>query len=89
MRDLKFSVIGFGRIGQRHAKIINEFKGTNLISVSDVDPAAFESMTSLDLAVIAYQSIDEFLEKDNGKSDVVNIATPNGLHTDNAIHCLS
>ncbi len=88
MRDLKFSVIGFGRIGQRHAKIINEFKGTNLISVVDVDPAAFESMTSLDLAVIAYQSIDEFLEKDNGKSDVVNIATPNGLHTRYAIRCL-
>lgn len=88
MRDLKFSVIGFGRIGQRHAKIINEFKGTNLLSVVDVDPAAFESMTSLDLAVIAYQSIDEFLEKDNGKSDVVNIATPNGLHTRYAIRCL-
>ena len=88
MQDLKFSVIGFGRIGQRHAKIINEFKGTNLISVVDVDPAAFESMTSLDLAVIAYQSIDEFLEKDNGKSDVVNIATPNGLHTRYAIRCL-
>ena len=88
MKELKFSVIGFGRIGQRHAKIINEFKGTNLISVVDVDPAAFESMTSLDLAVIAYQSIDEFLEKDNGKSDVVNIATPNGLHTRYAIRCL-
>ncbi len=88
MRDLKFSVIGFGRIGQRHAKIINEFKGTNLLSVVDVDPAAFESMTSLDLAVIAYQSIDEFLEKDNGKSDVVNIATPNGFHTRYAIRCL-
>ena len=88
MRDLKFSVIGFGRIGQRHAKIINEFKGTNLISVVDVDPAAFESMISLDLAVIAYQSIDEFLEKDNGRSDVVNIATPNGFHTRYAIRCL-
>lgn len=88
MQDLKFSVIGFGRIGQRHAKIINEFKGTNLISVVDVDPAAFESMTSLDLAVIAYQSIDEFLEKDNGRSDVVNIATPNGFHTRYAIRCL-
>ena len=45
-------------------------------------------MTSLDLAVIAYQSIDEFLEKDNGKSDVVNIATPNGFHTRYAIRCL-
>lgn len=88
MRDLKFSVIGFGRIGQRHAKIINEFKGTNLISVVDVDPVAFESMASLDLAVIAYQSIDEFLEKDNGRSDVVNIATPNGFHTRYAIRCL-
>lgn len=88
MQDLKFSVIGFGRIGQRHAKIINEFKGTNLISVVDVDPVAFESMASLDLAVIAYQSIDEFLEKDNGRSDVVNIATPNGFHTRYAIRCL-
>lgn len=88
MEELKFSVIGFGRIGQRHSKIINEFPGTKLVSVTDVNPSEFENIQSLGLHIDAYNSIDEFLEKDNNTSDVVNIATPNGYHTDYAIRCL-
>lgn len=88
MEELKFSVIGFGRIGQRHSKIINEFPGTKLVSVTDVNPSEFENIQSLGLHIGAYNSIDEFLEKDNNTSDVVNIATPNGYHTDYAIRCL-
>lgn len=88
MEDLRFSVIGFGRIGQRHSKIISEYSGTRLISVTDVEASEFENINRLDLNVPSYHSIDEFLERDNGISDVVNIATPNGYHTDYAIRCL-
>jgi lactate dehydrogenase-like 2-hydroxyacid dehydrogenase len=49
MEDLKFSVIGFGRIGQRHAKIINEFPGTKIISVTDVESSEFDNIPQLSL----------------------------------------
>lgn len=88
MKELKFSVIGFGRIGQRHAKIINEFEGTTLLSVTDVDSEQFKHISDLGLEVASYSSIDTFLEQDLGMSDVVNIATPNGFHTEYAIRCL-
>lgn len=88
MKELAFSVIGFGRIGQRHAKIIHEFEGTKLISVTDVNPEEFENLNDLGIDVPAYAHIDDFLIKDMGKSDIVNIATPNGFHTDYAIRCL-
>lgn len=88
MKELAFSVIGFGRIGQRHAKIIHEFEGTKLLSVTDVSPNEFKNLDALGLGVDSYTSIDEFLSKDHGRSDVVNIATPNGYHTDYAVRCL-
>ncbi|MBO6792740.1 MAG: Gfo/Idh/MocA family oxidoreductase [Balneolaceae bacterium] len=88
MKELAFSVIGFGRIGQRHAKIIHEFEGTKLVSVTDSNPEEFNNLDNLGIDVPAYYSIDEFLKNDEGKSDVVNIATPNGYHTDYAIRCL-
>ena len=89
MKELAFSVIGFGRIGQRHAKIIHEFKGTKLLSVTDVNPDEFKNLDALGLGVNSFTSIDEFLSKDDGRSDVVNITTPNGYHTDYAIRCLN
>jgi len=88
MKELAFSVVGFGRIGQRHAKIINEFDHTKLISVTDVEESEFDHLERIGIDVKTYHSIDEFLENDGGVSDVVNIATPNGYHTEYAIKCL-
>jgi predicted dehydrogenase len=88
MEDLTFSVVGFGRIGQRHAKIINEYAGAKLVSVTDIDPSAFKAQEHLGFAVPAYPNIDEFLASDKNASDVVCIATPNGFHTDFAVKCL-
>ena len=88
MKELAFSVIGFGRIGQRHAKIVHDFDGTSLISVADNDPSKFSVMKELVLNVPVYSGIEEFLEKDSGTTDIVCITTPNGYHTDYAIRCL-
>ena len=49
MDKLKFSVVGFGRIGKRHAKIIQEFDSTELISVVDTDSDQFEGIKELGL----------------------------------------
>ncbi len=88
MDKLRFSVIGFGRIGKRHAKIIHEYEPTELISVTDTDPNQFTEIKDLSLDVYKYSSIDEFITRDNHQSDIVCIATPNGHHTDYAIRLL-
>ncbi|GAB5409654.1 MAG: O-antigen biosynthesis protein WlbA [Balneolaceae bacterium] len=86
---IKFSVIGFGRIGQRHAKIINEFKSTELISVIDTDQKQFKKINELDLQSHLYKSIDQFLIEDRNQSDIVTIATPNGFHSEYAVKLLN
>lgn len=88
MDPIKFSVIGFGRIGKRHAKIIHEFEQSELVSVTDVDQDQFSVMDELDIESIAYSSLDDFIENDNNNSDVVSICTPNGFHTDYAVKLL-
>ncbi len=86
--NLNFSVIGFGRIGRRHAKIIQELEGAKLISVTDIDPSTFDHVAELNLDTKEYISFDEFLKKDEKSTDIVVIATPNGFHTEYAIKCL-
>ncbi len=88
MNKLNFSVIGFGRIGKRHAKIINEFELIELISVVDVDSAQFNSSDELGLTANQYDSLDKFISTDQNKSDVVTIATPNSFHSTYAIRLL-
>lgn len=89
MDPIKFSVIGFGRIGKRHAKIIHEFEHSTLISVTDVDSDQFSGIDELGIEGHSYHSLDDFLEKDNNASDVVSICTPNGFHTDYAVKLLN
>ncbi len=88
MEKIKFSVIGFGRIGKRHAKIINEFEPAELVSVVDVSQKQFESIEILGLKAKTYNSIDIFLQEDSNTSDVVTIATPNALHIEQAVQLL-
>lgn len=88
MSKIKFSVLGFGRIGQRHAKIVHEYDASELISVIDVDKAQLEKSKSLDLNAEKFSSIEEFIATDLQKSQVVCIATPNGFHTKYAIQLM-
>lgn len=88
MNKIKFSVIGFGRIGQRHAKIIHEYKDSELVSIVDINPKQLGMADDLDLISFSYSDIEEFVTKDGNSSDVVCIATPNGFHTDYAIKLL-
>ncbi|RNC86045.1 MAG: gfo/Idh/MocA family oxidoreductase [Balneola sp.] len=88
MNAIQFSVIGFGRIGQRHAKIIQEYSHSELVSVVDVNTKQFDSINSLGLDCITYESIVVFLDEDKGNSEIVTIATPNGFHAEYAIKLL-
>ena len=62
MSYISFSVVGFGRIGQRHAKIIHEHAQCMLRSVCDVEPKHFDRCQELGFPdVNKYYDLDAFL----------------------------
>ena len=80
-KEIRFAVLGCGRIGKRHIEMINATKGALLVATCDLK-------TKVDLGIV-----NDVMHYDSTKSlfsqvdniDVVAIATPNGLH---AIHAL-
>lgn len=78
---LKFSLLGYGHIGKVHKQAIDSTEGAELKSIIDLLLQEGE----LDMPI--YPSLDEFLANDT-ETDVVVIATPNGLHKQHAIQCL-
>ena len=92
MSSIQFSVIGFGRIGQRHAKIIHEHPECTLASVCDTDAQHFDQRASLGFPELpTYSDLDDLIqaEQTSGqRSDVVTITTPNGFHAPYAVKLL-
>lgn len=89
MKEISFSVIGFGRIGKRHSKIIHEYKHSRLVSITDTVSEQMEGDSELGIEAAKYNSLELFLEKDDRESDVVCICTPNGFHTEYAVKLLN
>ena len=85
---IKFAVIGCGHIGKRHAEMIARNEEAELIALVDLKPQVdlgIDSYTNIHF----YDSIESFLQSETSDSiDVVNIATPNGFHAEQAIACL-
>ncbi len=81
---IKFALVGYGRIGQRHADILSGLQDAELVAVCDVKPA---SASSLPETCNYYNDLDEMLAA-HPEVDVVSIATPNGLHATQAIKAL-
>lgn len=85
MSDIKFAIVGCGRIAQRHAEHINKM-GT-LKAVCDIDyKKAFDLARKYETT--AYQDVDEMLEKEK-EICVVAVCSPNGLHAQHAIKALN
>jgi UDP-N-acetyl-2-amino-2-deoxyglucuronate dehydrogenase len=84
-RKIKFAVVGCGHIGKRHAEMISRNSESELVALidtkekADLDIHAFEAPF--------FQSLEDFLQSDI-EVDVVNIATPNGYHANQAMQCL-
>lgn len=82
---IKFAVLGLGHIGKRHAEMIIRQEGAHLAAIADIrDPAAL-GIQSDDTPFFC--SLDQLLASDI-QTDVINIATPNGLHAAQALQCL-
>ena len=79
---------GFGRIGRRHAKIISEFPGARLTGLIDTDSSARKRARQFYADIPFHDRLEQFMEADDGRTSVVSICTPNGLHAPLAIQAL-
>ncbi|MBC7510877.1 MAG: Gfo/Idh/MocA family oxidoreductase [Ferruginibacter sp.] len=84
-KKIKFAVVGCGHIGKRHAEMINRNPECELVGLVDI-----KLEKELDIEkynVPFFSSLTHFLNAAI-ECDVVNIATPNGLHAGQALQCL-
>lgn len=82
---IKFVVVGCGHIGKRHAEMIernNECELVALIDIKDKDKLQIHQYQ-----VPLFHSLEEFFST-GIEADVFSIATPNGLHAQQAMQCL-
>src|SRR5437868_1232051 len=72
---IRFSIVGFGNIGRRHAEHIMHNPSTELVAICDINPAAKEKVPA---GISFYDDISQMLER--AGSDVLCVCTPNYLH---------
>jgi UDP-N-acetyl-2-amino-2-deoxyglucuronate dehydrogenase len=84
-RRIKIALIGCGRISRNHFNAIEQHsKDLELVGVCDNNPAALAAARAA-TNVPGFSSVEELLS--GSDADVVCIATPSGLHADQAIRC--
>lgn len=79
---IKFIVVGAGRIGKRHATMIQENKESELVALIDILPK--EELELDNFKVPFFNSIQAFLDAEI-EYDIASICTPNGLHAQQSI----
>jgi UDP-N-acetyl-2-amino-2-deoxyglucuronate dehydrogenase len=77
---IRFSIVGYGNIGRRHAEHILHNPHTSLAAVCDINPAV---KSKLPEGIAFYTDINELLQAT--ESDVLCICTPNYLHEPHTI----
>ncbi|HVA97344.1 MAG TPA: Gfo/Idh/MocA family oxidoreductase [Bacteroidia bacterium] len=85
MSKIKFAIVGQGHIGKRHAEMIRRNEECELVAVCDVKDK--NELGLSDIKEKFFSSIEEMLAA-NLEMDVVNIASPNGLHAKHALLAL-
>ena len=78
---IKFAIVGCGHIGKRHAEMIQGNNEAELVALCDIRNKSDLNIEKYN--VNFYQSIENLLNTDLD-IDVINICTPNGLHSDQA-----
>jgi UDP-N-acetyl-2-amino-2-deoxyglucuronate dehydrogenase len=85
MKKVKFAVIGCGHIGKRHAEMITRNPEAELVAIADVLTA--KQVNAEQFGVPFFNSIEDLLSS-GIEIDVVNIASPNGFHSEHALKAL-
>ena len=78
---IKFAIIGCGHIGKRHAEMVVRNPEAELVALCDIAP---KNRLGIEQYEVPYYTSVEELMQSHPDVDVVNIATPNGLHAEQA-----
>ncbi|MCU0422045.1 MAG: Gfo/Idh/MocA family oxidoreductase [Bacteroidia bacterium] len=84
---IQFAVVGCGHIGKRHAEMIKRNDESLLVALVDIkrrEELNLEQFADIPL----YDSVEKMLAS-HPDVEVVNIASPNGYHAQQALLCLS
>ena len=84
MKQIKFGLVGCGRIANRHAEHIKNFG--QLQAVCDVVTEKADKLGS-EYGANSYSSIDDLLRSESD-IDVISVCSPNGLHAEHSIKAL-
>ena len=80
-KKVKFAIVGCGHIGKRHAEMAARNAEAELVALCDIADKTSLGIERFEVPFFA--SIDELLASDI-QIDVLNICTPNGLHSEQA-----
>ncbi len=83
--QIRFGLIGCGRVSPRHVQSIAELEGARLVAVADVIASRAERVAKEQHAE-AYTDYRRMLERND--IDVINICTPSGMHAPMTIDAL-
>ena len=82
-RRIRFALVGCGRISANHFDALDKHaERAELVAVCDIDPAAL-ARAEARTGVRGFRSLEELLA--GSDADVVILATPSGLHAEQAI----
>lgn len=84
-RKIKFAVIGCGHIGKRHAEMISRNEESELVALIDTKDKEKLGIDKYDVPF--FKNLNELFES-GIEVDVINIATPNGFHAQQAMLAL-
>jgi predicted dehydrogenase len=83
-KKIKFAVVGCGHIGKRHAEMIERNEESELVALVDTKDKSLLGLEHFSVPLL--NTLDELFES-GIDVDVVNIATPNGFHAEQALKC--
>lgn len=87
MNELKFALLGCGRISKKHIDAIRAAENAALVAVCDTNAARAQAIAA-QLGVPAFTDLDEMLSTVPA-IDIVNILTPTGYHAEHAVKVAS
>jgi len=85
-QKIRFAIVGSGRIGRRHASMVRLNASCELIAMVDIDHSIHQELEE-EFKVPVF-STSQKLYDSNLEFDVVNVCTPNYLHSQQGIEAL-
>jgi UDP-N-acetyl-2-amino-2-deoxyglucuronate dehydrogenase len=83
---VKFAVVGCGHIGKRHAEMVVRNPESELVALIDTKPKNSLNLDSYN-EVPFFDTLEDLLSS-GIDVDVINLASPNGFHAEQALKCL-